>query len=599
MKIRLSLIFVILSVFFLSCSNGISQKGEGSITLDAGRVARYLGQNLSKDRSVSRTIRHTSGSDFDNFMVYKMSIKVSTLGNFETSVQKDFSKSIVNADSEEEYCAALQSFFDTSVGTPISIENIPVGSKIKIKVALTFGEEIDEDAFRELYSQMSDDEYSEMMEHMHERLGTFSETVEGYSDEFVVKSGSNNVTIRLDGREFFVEQFLSPDSNHPIILFNGRDAENVLKYQENAQSKLVIDTTKSVSFTTGASLFSSISGGESITSPMFSSNTFCFADDCIYYFENEEIYKLAKTEGIPQGLGLSNLIHAKFPGDFEGNYAGSIIKIDCLTYYNNSLYFPLQIARTGGYSAHGEYFVKLNLSTNEISYYSNQNFYVSNWRSLIVTSIGGNDYLIKLQGSVLTKYRLSESDGTITLNEEETCSLAYQASDLQLFGNTLYIACYKYQNNTDSPNNYLNSEKTIYNIVSAGGIAKIDLSSGFSLSTWTNGSYYLGMYLGNTYNSNGELLESSPITPPKDQENQYFYGARKFIARRPDDNILVVVDDGVYIDLDAPITKDPNTCENKNRVVTVNLLDESISAVDVNVSFYATAVTGTYFGIGD
>jgi len=599
MKIRLSLIFITLSVFFLSCSNGISQKGEGSITLDAGRVARYLGQNLSKNRSVSRTIRHTSGSDFDNFMVYKMSIKVSTLGNFETSVQKDFSKSIVNADSEEEYCATLQSFFDTSVGTPISIENIPVGSKIKIKVALTFGEEIDEDAFREVYSQMSEEEYTRMMEDMHESLGLFSETVEGYSNEFTVKSGSNTVTIRLDGREFFVEQFLSPDSNHPIILFNGRDAENVLKYQKNTQSKLVIDTPKSVSFTTGASLFSSISGGESITSPMFTSNTFCFADDCIYYFENEEIYKLAKTEGILQGLGLSNLIHAKFPGDFEGNNAGSIIQIDCLTYYNNSLYFPLQIKRE--YTVHGNYFVKLNLSTNEISYYSNQNFYASNWSSLIVTSIGGNDYLIKLYDFVLTKYRISESDGTITLNEEEkeTCYLAYQASDLQLFGNTLYIACYKYQNNNDSPNNFLNSEKTIYNIVSAGGIAKIDLSSGFSLSTWTNGSNYLGMYLGNTYNNNGELLESSPITPPEDQENQYFYGARKFIARRPDDNILVVADDGVYIDLDAPLTKDPNTCENKNRVVTVNLLDESISAVDVNVSFYATAVTGTYFGIGD
>ena len=164
----------------------------------------------------------------------------------------------------------------------------------------------------------------------------------------------------------------------------------------------------------------------------------------------------------------------------------------------------------------------------------------------------------------------------------------------------MYIACYKYHYSGNSPNNYLNAEKTIYNIVSAGGIAKIDLSSGFSLSTWTNGSNYLGMYLGPNYNSNGALIDSeSPLTPPEDQENQYFYGARKFIARRPDDNILVVADDGVYIDLDAPITKDPNTCENKNRVVTVNLLDESISAVDVNVSFYATAIKGTAFGIAD
>lgn len=68
--------------------------------------------------------------------------------------------------------------------------------------------------------------------------------------------------------------------------------------------------------------------------------------------------------------------------------------------------------------------------------------------------------------------------------------------------------------------------------------------------------------------------------------NTWFYGPRKFIAKKPDE--LVIVDEGTYYDAS-------HTKQNKNRVVTVSLKDFAMSVVNVNVSFANYSKAGSPF----
>ena len=96
MKVRLSLIFVILSVFFLSCSNGISHKGEGSITVD-----------------LSEFIQKVSSRAADNGQSATVTLR--TEGDFVTSVTETVSTS----------------------GGSIKLDNLPIGKTITIALETT------------------------------------------------------------------------------------------------------------------------------------------------------------------------------------------------------------------------------------------------------------------------------------------------------------------------------------------------------------------------------------------------------------------------------------------------------------------------------
>ena len=67
-----------------------------------------------------------------------------------------------------------------------------------------------------------------------------------------------------------------------------------------------------------------------------------------------------------------------------------------------------------------------------------------------------------------------------------------------------------------------------------------------------------------------------PGQPPLAVADKYFYGAQRFIARKPDK--LVIADDGGYVLDDEHRTP-------KKRVVTIDLQEASMSVTDVNVEF--------------
>ena len=117
-----------------------------------------------------------------------------------------------------------------------------------------------------------------------------------------------------------------------------------------------------------------------------------------------------------------------------------------------------------------------------------------------------------------------------------------------------------------------------------GGLLKVstenDSSTNFTIQPFDmNGTKVLGWYTGSGHSDS------------ETDTNNWFYGPRKFIAKKQDE--LVIVDEGEYI-------SDSQT-RNRNRVVTVNLSTFAMSAIDVDTSFdhYAATTCGFVGSYGD
>lgn len=201
----------------------------------------------------------------------------------------------------------------------------------------------------------------------------------------------------------------------------------------------------------------------------------------------------------------------------------------------------------------------------------------------------------------------------ITLPFEDFAEL--KVSDLQILNDVLYIALSMHSGRsaiyTDS---YLENSGSYVKkpiILSNGGIAKIDLTEirdyPVSFDKWQNDSIVLGWHKGTIYSSNtGDDPKIVALPPTSNDDNVYFYGVRKFVARKPEE--LVVADEGGYVDIDCDedgnlLIGSVNSSEVKNRVVTINLATETFDVVDVDVSFDITFdsyndIEESYYGSG-
>lgn len=101
MKEHASILILLFSIFLFSCG-GITETGEGSISFDAGQISRTLSRNVTEDEKDSL-----------------MTLELATIGDYVTSVKKTFTR-------EEE-------------NPTVTLDNIPVGSQIRVKVILFYG----------------------------------------------------------------------------------------------------------------------------------------------------------------------------------------------------------------------------------------------------------------------------------------------------------------------------------------------------------------------------------------------------------------------------------------------------------------------------
>ncbi len=279
--------------------------------------------------------------------------------------------------------------------------------------------------------------------------------------------------------------------------------------------------------------------------------------------------------------------------------------------------------------------IEMNGGDNKtILCYSGDSTYSDN-QSLYIKALEFNGSSISLDSSI---------NGALTSDMETGLDFAKITdraiiSDLYIWDNVLYVALCSYYMNSGSDtvypysNSYFEDAGEYYRrpiFVSNGGIAKVNLSNpnnegDYEFADWSKlveQGKYLTKVLGwkettyyefdeaaNTYNLETDGIEARHVTiaPSLNESDQYFYGARKFIARKPDE--LVIADDGGYVDIDLDDSGNPKegtlrSSENMNRVVTVDLKEEAITSVeDVNACFSLSFDTfnpgnSTFYGYG-
>ena len=187
-------------------------------------------------------------------------------------------------------------------------------------------------------------------------------------------------------------------------------------------------------------------------------------------------------------------------------------------------------------------------------------------------------------------------------------------SDFIVMGDKLYILAYLFSSYispaADSNFHYYYDKDTEsyskqLEVVSTGGIACIDLTTDTRIKLF--GNDYYGTYTDFTYtyseddNEYIKGVSGYEVQPPYNQKNDYFYGPKRFIGKKPDE--LIIADDGIYVLVEDDGTKKTlKEFKNMNRVVTVDLSQSySLSVVDVNVSFSSTIqkATDSDFNITD
>ena len=456
------------------------------------------------------------------------------------------------------------------------------------------------------------------------------EYARGESDEITVKEGSNFLIIKI-GKNAIL----------PILLYNQINSENVFSLDGpySGSYTVTLDSDRSVSFTPKAKLFAFINGGESPadgdldipytqsgTYTTYYTPTYSFGDNCLYWLYQNKVYVYTAPDyNNPDELDLI----AKFK-EINADLASATLTIKGLAYYDGNLYFFINDSTYQ--AAIPYYFAAYNLEDQNLIFASDNLQSDSTSKtpcdSLAVTKIGEHYILCSINVNYSSPIALYIQKFTITKNENEVSILNLAetpsiidfpvTSDefydnnydkgfggLQILGNTLYVTCYFYRNSVNKVQAcFLNpNTDSIFPVLSAGGLGKIDLTSpNYEFGTWSNGEKLLGLYKNYYYLKNEDETYTKSqnaviMTPPEDKASSYFYGAKRIIAKKQDE--IVIADDGAYAEIKGDLTKSDaiQKCVNKNRVVTVNLKNESISAVDVNASFSSTLVTGTYYGI--
>lgn len=437
------------------------------------------------------------------------------------------------------------------------------------------------------------------------------------------------------------------DSNHPIILWNNRTSENELII-DGTTGDVAAQAISGSSFTRGAKVYSQASANMQITSAELPSNVYCFGDDCIYAARVEgQMVTVTPDPDDPsfsyEEYQLTTAKIEKYISSGSGYVKDTTFTdIDVLTLFNtnsisgysgtpDSVSLPLNdiksIAYTelngNGYffvgfvnydSGHGWYLSGcLAIETSTLQIYktspnserftdyipaiearSNGNsidlYYIHKLedgdqtiKKLNITAFGNDsytDYMIngtsRVSTSLLSSTLINVTESADTLGVPSSTYIG----DFKIDGNTLYLALYT-------------NEPASSPIVCNGGIAKYDLS-GSAFTNWSNGEKVLGWY------------KDSDVTvqPPRPLQNRYFYRPTKIITQRTNSlgqNVLIVADDGAYIDA-VWNGSDVSSISsyNMNRIVTVNLATELVSAYNVNVCFDNTVISdGQNFGVGE
>ena len=441
-----------------------------------------------------------------------------------------------------------------------------------------------------------------------------------------------------------VETFAVPgDFSSPVVLWNKVSEEKI--FETDQEDYYGIGLKTSDTFNSGIQIFSQdrLSGAR-ISMPLlrldFSQYYPQFSIDgehgYVYVHNGDrdnpliQVYKSSYS-----GMVLSESINLKQlldgPCDAENNK--SFQRLTAFTYYAGKLYLLFIYYDNSNYT-YKYHFASYDLSTKSVLVGSavsdGKNITYDNSGDGTITSIEiyeennqlnliyiENTRKNNTQTKTVQMVPFTESETDITMgsgtplytsgeDDSEMSNCAF--TDMQIAEvndvKYLYILLHKYESRKiGSKSGEVHNGSNVYFkngdayiqkalITSCGGIAKINLQDKVQ-ENWSETVTYLGLYKGEYYTFNEEnseytLVSDYMMQPPIEDADKYFYGPKRFVAKKPDQ--LVIADEGVYCDIifDDDNKRTVNDSRNINRVVTVDLTNESMSAVDVNVGFTST-----------
>lgn len=402
----------------------------------------------------------------------------------------------------------------------------------------------------------------------------------------------------------------------PYVLWSSTTDE----FGSDAKNCLTADsvTTGGTCDIAGLQVFGEITEDTTITRPISagSAPVFCFGDGYLWILSGSTVarYKQSYSGWVKDYGKVIELKELVTTDSVTSPYLA-----DVLSYYDGSLYF-IWYYYSSGYKYNLSRYI---LSTGEVASVSIDD----SWNTLYVSSYNNTPFAVyavtSSSGTTIYKCPLTITDTTITLGTAESYEVAAEnfgftsltsisVGDFLVSASKLYVLLYSHSSDSGAYDLYINSgtedepsyTREKYFCASNGGILQFDLSaSEFIPTVWSDGSTkVLGWYTetaSETYYKYGwdsqigkdgyiNKVNSGDIftiQPPLEEAGNWFYGAKRFVAIKPDE--LVIADEGAYMDK----TDGNYNIHSKNRVVTVNLASESISATDVTVTF-TTAFSG-------
>lgn len=425
------------------------------------------------------------------------------------------------------------------------------------------------------------------------------------------------------------------DYSTPVVLWNKESSEYI--FQTNQIDTYGMGSTQSASYMSGVQIFAQdrMSGAQ-ISNPIFSMPYTqyypAFSIDSehgyVYFYNGDNSEPLIfQYKPSYSGMVLSETINVK--ESFNEKYEGTFKSVTAFTYYKGNLYVLFNSA-----SGDNCYLGKIDLDTKNVKvgsavtsdgknitydvygsstistieiyeensqvyliYFENATKYNTQTKSVQMVPFTETETDITIGSGVTTLYTSGEDDSEfsksiftdmqiVEVNGEKYLYILFHKYDLKIGGKSWNPEAY-HGSNVYFKNGDVYTQKGL--ITSCGGIAKINLADRIQ-ENWSENVTYLGLYKGEYYTFNEEnseytLVSDYMMQPPIEDADKYFYGPKRFVAKKPDQ--LVIADEGAYCDIifDDENKRTVNDSRNINRLVTVDLANESMSAVDVNVGF--------------
>lgn len=534
MKDKFSLFILALSLLFFSCGGGLSQEGTGSVSIDAGKVAEYISRNAA--RAVEPSV------------YYKMTVKLSTIGDYEASAEGEYKKN--TRDISRDDGSGVKSFYKSAMGTPVTINDIPVGSNIKVKAEVYFSQFTDIESFKAFLRETEREMSEDMIEAEAKKMEAENEKKiligEGISDTFVVKSGSNNITVKLTGSEFGIveddEKGEDEVINIPIVLYElGYDGDNskIFSYINDEKKYIAYgsddDSLKFINYCIDGN------GYMYVLYKKFDHDQLLI--DCYYVYSNNPNFPEPTSSDAENGVML--------PTDTQGWRAIAYDSVEntIYSYYKDNdsnlviVNFPSLIS-TG--------------NATECSKYTSSSFYIGDYIDGGIFAVNNNIAYVGRKESgnwgleSLNIFKFDLSNGEILGEGSFIIDLCSEHENLENVTDTYYYDGNLYILVTNKADTLKVSG------VNGGGIIKINPVSKVTSEILFSENKDLTI-------SGSDAVFSFP-QPDSPEAKDSFFCPKKIIGIKP--KKLIIADDGVFLYTD---NENNPLYKNVNRVVTVDL----------------------------